>query len=734
MIKTSDNTFLKKLAKQCNLWYSNFLSWIYQVSRTWSPQLINFDKPHFGSEQLQSSPFQIESMSMDELKQCVASRLDLMDVNDSNNSDDEDIDDDWDEAEEDSDMVESIPCLFESQSCGDSFGSLEKAILHLKHAHKLDFLELKLVHKMDCYLFIKLINFFRKHNPTPGDILKAVLSSKGDTSKLPWSADEYMKPHLTDDPWLMYDYDDIEESVDDLVPLNGVHHVNVEHGRITMTQEHYASLQDQIKLLSQQLQEKTIELEMKREDMDQMRDLMQELLSKQDEGGDSKTRRHDKFYFNSYEDAHIHAEMIKDTVRTESYKAAILNNPSLFHQKHVLDVGAGTGILSIFAAQAGAAKVYAVEKSDIAYETMDIVRKNGFSSRIEVYHKLVEELELPVERVDVILSEWMGYFLLFETMVDSVIEARDRFLAPGGVVMPNQFTLYLAGAYDEEVQRSLVDFWSDVHGQDMSAMTRLVYPDVQVLTLPASSLRTRPVLLTSMDLNNPATGRDCVNFSTAFSLETSPSQKESTRSDNVGSSSNTDRDSRPSSDNLATQASSGENSQARPASDSEMSLSSNKEASSTLNSNIEATQASSGEDSQARPATDSEMRLSSNKEASSNSNVDPSSLNSNVDSSSLNSNVDPSSQQDPDKTTLNCLVAWFDTSFACTSPVVQFSTSPASAPTHWKQSVFLLREPVTLNKGENLAGSLTCERMENDSRSLNITLTLGGTTQVYQLQ
>lgn len=57
---------------------------------------------------------------------------------------------------------------------------------------------------MDCYLFIKLINYIRKHNSSPAEILKLVSENKGDTTKLPWSLDQYMKPHLTDDPWLMY--------------------------------------------------------------------------------------------------------------------------------------------------------------------------------------------------------------------------------------------------------------------------------------------------------------------------------------------------------------------------------------------------------------------------------------------------------------------------------------------------------------------------------------------------
>ncbi len=62
-------------------------------------------------------------------------------------------------------------------------------------------------------------------------------------------------------------------------------------------------------------------------------------------------------YFASYSHYGIHAEMLKDCVRTDSYRDAIVGNPQLFKGKVVLDIGCGTGILSIFAARAGAAKV-----------------------------------------------------------------------------------------------------------------------------------------------------------------------------------------------------------------------------------------------------------------------------------------------------------------------------------------------------------------------------------------
>ena len=71
------------------------------------------------------------------------------------------------------------------------------------------------------------------------------------------------------------------------------------------------------------------------------------------------------YYFDSYGHFNIHEDMLKDKIRTTCYKNAIFKNRSLFENKVVLDVGCGTGILSIFCAQAGAKHVYGVENANI---------------------------------------------------------------------------------------------------------------------------------------------------------------------------------------------------------------------------------------------------------------------------------------------------------------------------------------------------------------------------------
>ena len=66
-----------------------------------------------------------------------------------------------------------------------------------------------------------------------------------------------------------------------------------------------------------------------------------------------------------------------------------------------------------------------------------LYRENGLDEKITLIKGRIEEVALPVgiDGIDVIVSEWMGYFLLFESMLDSVIYAREKWLRPGGIGM-----------------------------------------------------------------------------------------------------------------------------------------------------------------------------------------------------------------------------------------------------------------------------------------------------------
>ena len=188
---------------------------------------------------------------------------------------------------------------------------------------------------------------------------------------------------------------------------------------------------------------------------------------------DLDDRAKDVYYFCTYEKIQIHEDMLRDAARTQSYRYAMLQNKALFQDKVVIDVGCGTGILSMFAVQAGARKVYALERSDIADQAEKLIAANGMSDKIEVVRGLAEDLELP-EQADVLVSEWMGYFLLYEGMLDSVLAVRDRWLRPGGAMFPSTASLHLALLSHPELYEARIEFWRRpdplLGGLDLSAL------------------------------------------------------------------------------------------------------------------------------------------------------------------------------------------------------------------------------------------------------------------------
>lgn len=228
--------------------------------------------------------------------------------------------------------------------------------------------------------------------------------------------------------------------------------------------------------------------------------------------------KHD-YYFNSYSSHHIHEEMLKDRHRTMSYQNAIEGNPNDFKDKIVLDIGCGTGILSIFAARAGAKHVYAVDNAEIALFAKEIVRNNNLENKITVYKGKVEEINFPFKEgeVDIIISEWMGYFLLFESMLDCIIWARDKYLRPGGKMLPDRTLMYIAAIEDSEFTGEKTDFWRDVYGVDMSVMARGVFKDPMVDTVPANNIMSDTCCVLDLDLLK-CTQKD-VNFANYYSLK-----------------------------------------------------------------------------------------------------------------------------------------------------------------------------------------------------------------------
>ncbi|XP_011892972.1 PREDICTED: protein arginine N-methyltransferase 2 isoform X3 [Cercocebus atys] len=135
-------------------------------------------------------------------------------------------------------------------------------------------------------------------------------------------------------------------------------------------------------------------------------------VGKQMDEYDPEDTWQDEEYFGSYGTLKLHLEMLADQPRTTKYHSVILQNKESLTDKVILDVGCGTGIISLFCAHYARPKaVYAVEASEMAQHTGQLVLQNGFADIITVFQQKVEDVVLP-EKVDVLVSEWMGTCLL----------------------------------------------------------------------------------------------------------------------------------------------------------------------------------------------------------------------------------------------------------------------------------------------------------------------------------
>jgi type I protein arginine methyltransferase len=389
----------------------------------------------------------------------------------------------WEDLEDDTEAI-TVVSLFDNKT----FPSAKEMLLHCKDSHDFDIWTIRSGMGLEFIDLIKLVNYIRS------EVQKG--NSKPDTSSTSnFADDKYLKPVLEDDA-LLYSLDDVFED-----------------------SEAESGPQDEVVQLREQLAKLSTQFQAYREEV--QRNLLEDLESSKSVPEPSSAAKEpaklssvDHSYFDSYSYNSIHELMIKDSVRTDTYRDFIYDNKHLFAGKTVLDVGCGTGILSMFCARAGAAKVIAVDNSDIINKARENIFRNKLDDRITCVRGKIEEVVLPVSSVDIIVSEWMGYCLLYESMLDSVLFARDKYLTPGGLMVPSHAAIKLAPLGDSDLRESHIDFWRDVYGFDMTAMLEKAHEEVLIRTLEAKELGADAATILELDLHT-ATVAD-LSFTTSF--------------------------------------------------------------------------------------------------------------------------------------------------------------------------------------------------------------------------
>jgi protein arginine N-methyltransferase 1 len=194
---------------------------------------------------------------------------------------------------------------------------------------------------------------------------------------------------------------------------------------------------------------------------------------------------------------HEYGKMIADRRRVEAYLDAM--RQTVEETSVVLDLGTGTGFFALWACRLGARKVYAVDPSDAIEVARKIAAENRCEDRIEFIQELSTEVTLP-EPVDLIVSDLRGIMPFYGHHIPAIADARRRFLAPGGHLVPESDSLWLAVVESPAKYDQITCPWSrEQSGWQMEAAHRVVTSRCYKCRVLPEQLLTEPACWAGLD-------------------------------------------------------------------------------------------------------------------------------------------------------------------------------------------------------------------------------------------
>jgi protein arginine N-methyltransferase 1 len=189
--------------------------------------------------------------------------------------------------------------------------------------------------------------------------------------------------------------------------------------------------------------------------------------------------------------------MLADRVRVEAYTQAL--RQTVRPGSVVLEIGTGPGIFAVLACQLGAGRVYAIEADPIIQVAREIAAANGCADRIEFIEDLSTRVTAPIQ-AGVIVSDMRGVLPFLQQHLPSIADARRRFLAPGGTLIPKSDTVRVAVVEAPDRYGRIVDCWEENPlGQDLSPARRLAVNDMQKARFTPQQLLTPPRTWVTVD-------------------------------------------------------------------------------------------------------------------------------------------------------------------------------------------------------------------------------------------